>query len=97
MIVIQFYSKEGIAMEKHSVTIENRGKITITDVVSVDTFDEEEVCADLSEGGILIKGKGLHIQMLDLEEGTAVITGEVSAVTYVQKKKGKGKICKFLK
>ena len=84
-------------MEKHSVTIENREKIIITDVTSLDTFDEEEVCADLSEGGIIIKGRKMHIQQLDLETGTAVIMGEISAVTYVQKKKGKGRICKFLK
>ena len=84
-------------MEKHSVTIENREKILITDVISMDTFDEEEVCADLSEGGIIIKGQKMHIQQLDLETGTAVIMGEISSVTYVQKKKGKGRICKFLK
>ena len=84
-------------MEKHSVTIENREKITITDVVSLDTFDEEEVCADLSEGGIIIRGHKMHIQQLDLEAGITVIMGEVTAVTYVQKKKGKGRICKFLK
>ena len=84
-------------MEKHSVTIENREKIIITDVISLDTFDEEEVCADLNEGGIIIKGRKMHIQQLDLETGTAVIMGEISAVTYVQKKKGKGRICKFLK
>lgn len=84
-------------MEKHSVTIENRERVTITDVVSLDTFDEEEVCADLSEGGMVIKGKKMHIHLLDLEAGTAVITGEVSDITYVQKKKGKGRICKFLK
>lgn len=84
-------------MEKHSITIENRERMTITDVVSLDTFDEEEVCADLSEGRIIIKGRKMHIQLLDLEAGTAVIMGEISEVTYVQKKKEKGRICKFLK
>ena len=84
-------------MEKHSINIENREKITITDVKSVDTFDEEEVCAVLSEGGLLISGKGLHIHMLDLDEGTAVITGVISSVTYTQKKAEKGFMRKFRK
>ena len=84
-------------MEKHSVVIENRGRITVTDVVSLDTFDEEEVCADLSEGRILIKGKRLHIQKLDLEEGAAVVMGELLSVEYIQKKKERSRICKIFK
>lgn len=84
-------------MEKHMITIDNREKITITDVRSVDTFDEEEICANLSEGGLTVKGRQLHIQMLDLEAGSAVITGEVSAVSYTQKKAEKSLMKKLLK
>ncbi len=84
-------------MEKHNIVIDNREKISITDVKSVDTFDEEEICADLSEGGLVIKGRQLHIQMLDLEVGTAVITGEISQLSYVQKKADKSLIKKLLK
>lgn len=84
-------------MEKHSIVIENREKISITDVRSVDTFDEEEICANLSEGGLTIRGRQLHIQMLDLEAGNAVITGEISQLSYMQKKSEKGLIKKILK
>lgn len=84
-------------MEKHSVNIENREKITITEVKSIDTFDEEEVQAELTEGGLVIKGKRLHIHMLDLEEGSAVITGEISALTYTRKKAEKTLIRRMLK
>ncbi len=84
-------------MEKHSVNIEDRSKITITDVKSVDTFDEEEVCADLSDGGIVIKGSGMHIHLLDLEAGTAVVAGRIDSVTYTRKKSDKNPIRRFLK
>lgn len=84
-------------MEKHNITIDNREKISITDVKSVDTFDEEEICANLSEGGLVIKGRQLHIQMLDLDAGTAVITGEISMISYVQKKAEKSFVKKLLK
>jgi sporulation protein YabP len=72
-------------MEKHNVTIENRGTITITDVGGIDTFDEEEVCIQLSEGGMIIKGKNLHIQKLDLDSREAIIAGEITALTYMKK------------
>lgn len=84
-------------MEKHTITIDNREKITITDVQSVDTFDEEEICANLSEGGLVVKGRNLHIQLLDLDCGNAVISGQITAVSYTQTKAEKSFIKKLLK
>ena len=86
-------------MENHVITIDNREKITVTEVADIDNFDEEEICANLKTGGLLIKGKGLHIQMLDLGEGKAVITGEINSLAYTQKKdkSEKGHIRKILK
>ena len=84
-------------MEKHNIVIDNREKISVTDVKSVDTFDEEEICADLSEGGLVIKGRQLHINELSLEAGTAVITGEILQVSYIQKKAEKSLMKKLLK
>ena len=84
-------------MEKHCVTIENREIITITDVKGVDTFDEEEVCVQLSEGSMIIRGKGMHIQKLDLDEGVAAVSGEIKAVTYSRKNPDKSVLKKFRK
>lgn len=84
-------------MEKHNVTIENREKITVTAVESIGTFDEGEVCAELTEGRIVIKGKGLNIRLLDLEKGVTVIDGEVDSVTYGGKKSEGSFMRKLLK
>lgn len=72
-------------MEKHSVTIENREIITITSVTGIDTFDEEEVCIQLTEGSLIIKGKKMHIRKLDLEEAVAAISGEIKSAAYSRK------------
>lgn len=86
-------------MENHVITIDNREKITVTEVADIDNFDEEEICANLTSGGLLIKGKGLHIQQLDLSEGKAVITGEITSLAYTQRKdkSEKGLLRKILK
>ncbi|MCB6993497.1 sporulation protein YabP [bacterium 210820-DFI.6.37] len=73
-------------MENHIITIDNRERITITEVADIDNFDEEEIRANLVSGGLIIKGKNLHIQMLDLADGKAVITGEINSLAYTQKK-----------
>lgn len=72
-------------MERHNVTIENREITNITDVRGIDTFDEEEVCIQLNEGGIIIRGKNLHIQKLDLDAGEAIIAGEITTLAYMKK------------
>ena len=84
-------------MEKHSVTIENREIITITDVKGIDTFDEEEVCVQLTEGSMIIRGKRMHIQKLDLDECVAAVNGEIKSITYNKKNPEKSMIKKIWK
>lgn len=73
-------------MENHFVTIENREKITLSRVKDVDAFDEETLWANLEEGGIELSGEKLNIEKLDLQDGTLVVTGRISAVIYTDKK-----------
>lgn len=86
-------------MENHSVTIANRQKLTITDVKEIDSFDEEEIKATLTDGGMVIKGENLNIQLLDLHEGKAVVAGTINSLMYVKiREKGdKGFIARIMK
>lgn len=83
----------------HTVTIDNREKTTITDILEIDSFDEAEIRATLKRGAMIIKGEKLHIQVLDLQEGRAVIAGTVNSLMYVKvKEKGeKGFLAKIMK
>ncbi len=71
-------------MENHTVNINNRQMITITDVKEIDSFDEDEVRATLKEGAMIIKGNKLHMQLLDLKECKAVIAGRIDSLMYVK-------------
>lgn len=86
-------------MENHTVTIDNREKITITDILEIDSFDECEIRATLKRGAMVIKGEKLHIQILDLQEGKAVIAGIINSLMYVKvKEKGeKGILARIMK
>lgn len=86
-------------MENHVVTIENREKITVTDVKEIDSFDENEVRINLGNGVMVIKGDKLHMQMLDLNEGHAVIEGTIDSLMYakVREKGEKGFFAKLMK
>lgn len=73
-------------MENHRIIIENRERITITQVADVDAFDEEAVWANLKEGGIEITGQKLNMERLDLEEGLLVVSGQIFSLSYTDKK-----------
>ena len=86
-------------MENHYITIENREKITVSQVADVDAFDEETLWANLKEGGIEITGKNLNVQKLDLQEGILIVIGDILSVAYTSKKvrnpgKGLKNLCK---
>ena len=86
-------------MENHVVTIDNRQRISITDISEIDSFDEEEIRASLRQGAMVIRGEDLHIQMLDLTEGRAQIAGVINSLMYVKvKEKGeRGFLAKLVK
>lgn len=75
-------------MENHYIQMENRKRITVTEVTSVEGFDEETILANLNDQGLIISGKDLHIETLDLDEGKLVANGEIESLSYTKKKSG---------
>jgi len=83
----------------HSIYLEDRKKLTVTDVTDIENFNEEAILINLSGGSLAVKGQGLHIQRLDLDEGKVIITGFVNSAVYTEKKdrQDKGFLKKILK
>ena len=48
-------------MEEQRVILENRNKMTVSQVVDVDAFDEETLWANHADGAVEVSGSGLHI------------------------------------
>lgn len=72
-------------MENHYISIENRSRVTITQVEDVDAFDEQTLWANLKEGGIEIRGEKLNIERLDLQLGELVVSGKICMLAYNDK------------
>ena len=85
-------------MDSHYITLENREKITISQVLDVDAFDEDILWANLKDGGIELTGEKLNIERLDLQEGILVVTGKICSFSYTDKKvKEKKSVLKLFK
>ena len=53
------------SMENHYINIDNRKRITISQVADVDAFDEDTLWANLKEGGLEITGEICSVSYTD--------------------------------
>ncbi|MDD2420763.1 MAG: sporulation protein YabP [Heliobacteriaceae bacterium] len=88
----------------HGMEITERRRIRIRGVTQVGAFDEAEVFMVTVQGPLLLKGEGLHINQLNLDEGIVAVEGLIHAVQYLPeastktfKQKGKSIIGRLLK
>ncbi len=52
-----------------NVIVENRNKVTITGVEQVESFNENIIILMTVKGGMTIKGEGLNVGKLNLDDG----------------------------
>lgn len=73
-------------MENHFLQMENKKSLSITEVVSVEGFDDENIFINLKGEALEVSGSNLHIEALDLEEGRLTCSGEIRALVYTKQK-----------
>ena len=66
----------------HRVTLDGRGKLTVSGVEDVDRFDENEIVMSTAEGLLVVSGENLHIDKLSLDGGELHVDGRVDALSY---------------
>jgi sporulation protein YabP len=59
-----------------------RKQLNLTGVLELINFDDKEVNLKTTKGRLLIKGKELNVDSLDLQAGNARIKGNVDSITY---------------
>lgn len=88
---------------ENAITLINREKLQITGVANVDSYDEEEIVVQTLLGTLTIKGEGLHITNLNLEDGGLTVDGYIALLEYPEDKgaklrdKSKGILSKLLR
>lgn len=66
----------------HSIHIDNRMRTSITGVMDVISFNEQDVMLLTEAGPLNIVGNSLHLNKLNLEDGQISIEGELLALDY---------------
>ena len=74
--------KTRAATGPQNLMLENREKLLIQGVQQVESFDEESIQLDTLLGVLVIRGRGLHIDRIDDQNGEVAVTGEIIALLY---------------
>ena len=74
--------EERIGGRPHRVMMEERGKMSITGIVDVVSFDENQVVLDTDKGLLTIKGKDLCVSRLTLDKGEVDVDGQADSLVY---------------
>ena len=85
------YAYEEKALENpHKLTLDDRKRLTMTGVKEVESFDEEMIVLHTTRGTLVVRGMGLHLQLLSLDGGQVHVDGTVHAMTYEDDKREQG-------
>ena len=77
--------------KKSSLSLENRKKLTLTGIVEVISFDDQKISLNTKLGNLSIKGEGLKMNKLDVQNGDVIITGTILSMIYSGKNVVKNK------
>ena len=66
----------------HTVILEGREKLSVSGVVDVQSFDEEQVLLETVRGMLVVRGQGLHVERLQREAGELIVEGEIGLIEY---------------
>lgn len=85
---------------KCNLFLENRKKLTLSGVIEVISFDEQKIDLTTSLGNLTIKGEGLKMNKLDVQNGDVIIAGDIASVVYngkISKKSNESIISRLFK
>jgi len=74
--------EEKSAQKVHKVIMSNRKSGVLNGIIDVLSFDVAEILLETEQGMLMIKGKDLHVNRLNLEKGEIDIEGKIDSLAY---------------
>ena len=74
-----------------NLILENRGKLSISGVLDVLSFDDQVVILETELGLLTVKGENIRINKLSIDTSEVIVEGDISSLNYSYKTSEKGK------
>lgn len=79
-----------------NLILENRGKLSISGVIDVLSFDDQVVMVETELGLLTVKGENIRINKLSIDTSEVIVEGDISYLAYsdkdIEKNKSGGSI-----
>lgn len=76
------YEEKTKPVKPHILSMDDRCKMTVTGVEDVESFDENEINLLTSRGSMSVRGSGLHIGKINLDQGELKVEGLINELVY---------------
>lgn len=70
---------------KHTISMEDRTRLYVGGVEDVESFDENVIVMNTTQGDLIVRGTGLHIGNISLDDGKMSVEGKISELSYEEK------------
>lgn len=84
-----------------NLILENRGKLSISGVLDVLSFDDQVVILETELGLLTVKGENIRINKLSIDTSEVIVEGSISSLAYsdkeTEKQKGSSLLGKIFK
>ena len=74
-----------------NLILENRGKLSISGVLDVLSFDDQVVILETELGLLTVKGENIRINKLSIDTSEVIVEGNISSLAYSDKEMEKTK------
>lgn len=72
-----------------NLVLENRGKLSISGVLDVLSFDDQIVMVETELGLLTVKGEDIRINKLSIDTSEVVVEGDIYSLNYSEKEMDK--------
>ena len=72
----------------HRLSMEDRGKLTMTGVSEVLSFEDTSVVLRTELGTLVVQGRDLQLKTLSTDGGQVAVEGSVTALVYEEPRQG---------
>lgn len=74
--------EEKQVQKPHKLVVGNRKTSMVTGVLDVLSFDLNEILLETEQGMLMVKGKDLHVNRLNVEKGEVDLSGHIDSIAY---------------
>ena len=67
--------------QPHRLTLDSRSRLSVTGVLEVESFDETTIVLTTTKGVLIVRGEGLHLQLLRLDGGEVLVDGTIDSLS----------------